>query len=80
MFQYKLKPEFRKKLKDPDLFEQGMEKVYWGLILAMAGVGLMLILYFNDPVNVLKPTWILLIGLGLAGFGEWQKYKGKGSM
>jgi len=80
MFQYKLKPEFRKKLKDPDLFEQGMEKVYWGLIIAMAGVGLMMILYFNDPVNVLKPTWILLIGLGLAGFGEWQKYKGKGSM
>jgi hypothetical protein len=80
MFQYKLKPEFRKQLRDPDLFEQGMEKVYWGLIIAMAGVGLMMILYFNDPVNVLKPTWILLIGLGLAGFGEWQKYKGKGSM
>jgi len=27
MFQYKLKPEFRKKLKDPDLFEQGMSLV-----------------------------------------------------
>ena len=80
MFQYKLKPEFRKQLKNPDLFEKGMEKVYWGLIIAMAGVGLMMILYFNDPVNVLKPTWILLIGLGLAGFGEWQKYKGKGSL
>jgi hypothetical protein len=46
----------------------------------MAKMVLMLILYFNDPVNVLKPTWILLIGLGLAGFGEWQKYKGKGSL
>jgi hypothetical protein len=80
MFQYKLKPEFRKKLKDPDLFEKGMENVYWGLIVAMAGVGLMMILYFNNPENVLHPTWILLIGLGLAGWGEWQKYKGKGSM
>ena len=80
MFQYKLKPEFRKKLKDPDLFEQGMEKVYWGIIIAMAGVGLMLILYFNDPINAVKPAWILFIGLGLAAWGEWQKYKGKGSL
>jgi len=80
MFQYKLKPEFRKELKNPDLFEKGMEKVYWGLIIAMAGVALMLILYFNNPVNVLKPTWILFIGLGLAAWGEWQKYKGKGSL
>ena len=46
----------------------------------MAGVGLMMILYFNDPENVLHPTWILFIGLGLAGWGEWQKYKGKGSL
>ena len=80
MFQYKLKPEYRKKLKDPDLFEQGMEKVYWGIIIAMAGVGLMMILYFKDPINAVKPAWILFIGLGLAGWGEWQKYKGKGSL
>ncbi len=80
MFQFKLKPEIRKQMKDPDLFVQGMEKVYWGMIIAMAGVGLMMILYFNDPVNVLKPTWILFIGLGVAGWGEWQKYKGKGSL
>jgi hypothetical protein len=40
----------------------------------------MMILYFNDPENVLKPTWILFIGLGLAGWGEWQKYRGKGSL
>jgi uncharacterized membrane protein YccC len=46
----------------------------------MAGVVLMLILYFHNPKNVLHPTWILFIGLGLAGWGEWQKYKGKGSM
>ena len=80
MFQYKLKPEFRKQLKDPDLFEKGMEKVYWGLIIAMAGVGLMMILYFNDPEKVLHPTWIMFCGLALAGWGEFQKYKGKGSL
>ncbi len=80
MFQFKLNDEIRKQMKNPDLFIKGMEKTYWGLIIAMAGVGLMLILYFNNPENVLHPTWILLIGLGLAGWGEWQKYKGKGSL
>jgi hypothetical protein len=80
MFRFQLKPEIRKQMKDPDLFVQGMEKVYWGMIIAMAGVGLMMILYFNKPENVLHPTWILFIGLGLAGWGEWQKYKGKGSL
>ena len=80
MFQFKLKPEIRKQLKNPDLFEKGMEKVYWGLIIAMAGVGLMLILYFNDPEKVLHPTWVLFAGLGLCAWGEWQKYRGKGSL
>ncbi len=80
MFRFQLKPEIRKQMKDPDLFIQGMEKMYWGLIITMAGVGLMLILYFNDPEKVLHPTWILFIGLGLCGWGEWQKYKGKGSL
>ena len=46
----------------------------------MAEMVLMMILYFNDPVNVVKSIWIPLIGLGLDGFGEWQKYKGKGSL
>lgn len=80
MFQFKLKAEIRKQMKDPDLFIKGMEKVYGGLMIAMAGVVLMLILYFNNPENVLHPTWILFIGLGLAAWGEWQKYKGKGSL
>ena len=80
MFRFELKPEIRKQMKNPELFEMGMEKVYWGLIITMAGVGLMLILYFNKPENVLHPTWILFIGLGLCGWGEWQKYKGKGSL
>ena len=80
MFQFKLKAEIRKQMKDPDLFIKGMEKVYGGLMIAMAGVVLMMILYFHNPENVLHPTWILFIGLGLAGWGEWQKYKGKGSL
>jgi hypothetical protein len=80
MFRFQLKPEIRKQMKNPEMFEMGMEKVYWGLIITMAGVGLMLILYFNKPENVLHPTWILFIGLGLCFWGEWQKYKGKGSL
>ena len=80
MFRFQLKPEIRKQMKNPDLFVMGMEKVYWGLIITMAGVVLMLILYFNKPENVLHPTWILFIGLGLCAWGEWQKYKGKGSL
>ena len=80
MFRFELKPEIRKQMKNPELFVMGMEKVYWGLIITMAGVGLMLILYFNQPENVLHPTWILFIGLGLCGWGEWQKYKGKGRL
>ncbi len=80
MFRFKLRPEIRKQMKDPDLFIKGMEKVYGGLMIAMAGVVLMMILYFHNPKNVLHPTWILFIGLGLAAWGEWQKYKGKGSL
>lgn len=80
MFQVKLRPEIRKQLKDPDLFVKGMEKVYWGLIITMSGVILMLFLYVKDPVNVLHPTWILFAGLALCGWGEYQKYKGKGGL
>ena len=80
MFRFQLKPEIRNKMKDPDLFIQGMEKMYWGLSITMAGVVLMLILYINDPEKVLHPTWILFAGLGLCGWGEWQKYKGKGHL
>ncbi len=77
MFRYVLRPEIRKQMKDPDLFENGMDKVHMGLIICMSGVGLMLFLYFNDPEKVLHPTYILFGGLALAGWGEWQKFKGK---
>ena len=80
MFQFKLKPEIREKLKDPDLFVKGMDKLHLGLLITMAGVALMLILYFHEPEKVLHPAWILFMGLGLCGWGEWQKHKGKGKM
>ena len=48
-----------------------------GLVIAMSGVGGMLFLYFKNPENVLKPTWILFFGLAIAGWGEWQKSQGK---
>ena len=77
MFKYELKPEIRKQMKNPDLFEKGLTNVQLGLVICMSGVGLMLYLYFNDPEKVLHPTYILFGGLALAGFGEWQKFKGK---
>ena len=77
MFTYKLRPEIRKQLKDPDGFEKGLNAVFLGLTVAMAGVGLMLVLYFNKPENVLHPTWILFLGLAIAGYGEYKKFRCK---
>ena len=77
MFQVELKPEIRKQLKDPEKFAKGMSWVYTGLVLAMSGVAIMLMLYFTKPEDVLNPTWLMLIGLAVAGWGEWLKYKGK---
>ena len=37
MFRFQLKPEIRKRMKDPDLFIKGMEKVYGGLVIARPG-------------------------------------------
>jgi len=77
MFKFELRPEVRKELKDPDLFCKGMDKLHWGLIIAMSGVGLMLVLFFNKPEHVLHPTWLLFTGLVLCAWGEWQKYRAK---
>ena len=73
----KLRPEIRTQLKDPDGFEKGLNAVYMGLIVCMAGVGLMLILYFNKPEHVLHPTWILILGFGIIGYGEYKKLRCK---
>ncbi|MFQ5717295.1 MAG: hypothetical protein ACE5GQ_09365 [Nitrospinales bacterium] len=77
MWKVTLKPEARKALKNPDRFASGLGNVYDGLTIAMCGVGFMLILYFNKPEDVLKPTWIILLGLGLAAWGEWKKMRSK---
>ncbi len=77
MFNFQLRPEIRKQMNNPDLFEKGMNNLYLGLVIAMSGVGGMLFLFFKNPEDVLKPTWILFFGLAIAGWGEWQKSKGK---
>jgi hypothetical protein len=43
----------------------------------MAGVALMLVLFFNKPEHVLHPTWILLLGLAIAAYGEYKKFRCK---
>ena len=77
MFQVELRPEIKKQLKDPEKFAKGMSLVYTGLMIAMGGVAITLFLYFTKPEDVLNPTWLMLVGLGVAAWGEWLKYKGK---
>ncbi|MFQ5449341.1 MAG: hypothetical protein ACE5E9_01860 [Nitrospinaceae bacterium] len=64
-------------MKDPERFAKGLSTVYTGLTLTMSGVALMLVLYFTRPEHVLHPTWLLLLGLGVVAWGEWQKFRSK---
>lgn len=77
MWNIELKPEIKKQLKDPELFAKGIGDVYVGATVGMSGVLLMLYFYFVQPENVLMPSWIMVVGLGWAGWGEWQKMKAK---
>ena len=77
MIKVDLKPEVKKELKNPDRFASGMGNVYTGLIIAMCGVTFMFILFFQKPEDVLKPSWIILIGLGVVAWGEWQKFRSR---
>ncbi|OGW19526.1 MAG: hypothetical protein A3K09_00020 [Nitrospinae bacterium RIFCSPLOWO2_12_FULL_47_7] len=77
MWQVELRPEVKKQLKNPELFAKGIGNVYAGATVGMGGVLLMLYFYFVQPENVLLPSWIMVAGLGLAGWGEWQKIKSK---
>ena len=77
MFKYELRPEIRKTLKDPDGFEKGLNAVFLGLFVCMAGGVLMLILFFNKPEHVLHPTWILILGFVIAIWGEYKKFRCK---
>jgi hypothetical protein len=77
VFKYQLRPEIRKQLKDPDGFEKGLTAVFLGLTVTMAGVAIMLFLYFNKPEDVLHPTWILFLGFAIIGYGEYKKFRCK---
>ena len=77
MWKVELKPEIKRGLKNPERFASGMSNVYTGLIVTMCGVAFMLILFFQKPDDVLKPTWIILLGLGLVAWGEWQKFSSR---
>ena len=77
MFEFKLRPEMRKKLKDPDKFVSGQEKVHWGIIIAMAGVVMSGILIYQDPEKSTHPVWLMILGLLVAGYGEFQKFRSK---
>ena len=77
MWEVELKPEVKKGLKDPEKFAKGMAKVYNGITITMVGVGMMFILYFVKPEHVLRPFWIQILGLVVAGRGEWLKFRWK---
>tara|TARA_B100000686_G_C16453582_1_gene793382 strand:- start:272 stop:505 length:234 start_codon:yes stop_codon:yes gene_type:complete len=77
VWKVELKPEIKKELKDPELFAKGLANVYTGLTVSMAAVFFMFILVFQKPEDSLKPSWIILVGFAIIGWGEWQKYRGK---
>ena len=77
MWEVELKPEIRKELTDPGKYVKGMNMTYNGMTITMVGVIMMLILYFTRPEHVLHPFWIQILGLIVAGWGEWIKFRAK---
>ncbi len=77
MWQVELRPEIKKELRDPETFATGLTNVYTGLVVAMSGVLIMLVLFLQSSEHMLAPSALMAIGLGLVGWGEWQKYKSK---
>ena len=77
MWEVQLKPETRKELNDPEKYVKGMNMTYNGMTITMVGVVMMLILYFTQPENVLHPFWIQILGLIVAGWGEFIKFRAK---
>ena len=77
MWKVELKPEIKKELKDPEMFAKGLSNIYTGLTVAMAAVLFMVILLFRKPDDVLKPSWIILVGFAIIAWGEWQKFRAK---
>ena len=77
MWEVELKPEIRKGLSDPEKYVKGMNMTYNGMTITMVGVVMMLILYFTRPEHVLHPFWIQILGLLVAGWGEYIKFRAK---
>ena len=77
MWEVELKPKIRKELSDPAKYVKGMNMTYNGMTITMVGVLMMLILYFTRPEHVLHPFWIQILGLIIAGWGEWIKFRAK---
>ena len=77
MWEVELKPKIRKELSDPKRYVKGMNMTYNGMTITMVGVVMMLMLYFTRPEHVLHPFWIQILGLIVAGWGEWTKFRAK---
>ena len=77
MWEVELKTEIKKELRDPEKYVKGMNMTYNGITIAMVGVLMMVILYFTRPEHVLRPFWIQILGILLAGWGEFLKFRAK---
>jgi len=77
MWEVELRPEIKKELRDPEKYVKGMNMTYNGMTITMVGVLMMMILYFMRPEHVLHPLWIEILGLLVAGWGEFLKFRSK---
>jgi len=77
MWEVELKPEIKKDLRDPKQYVKGMNMTYNGITITMVGVLMMMILYFTRPEHVLHPLWIQILGMLIAAWGEFLKFRSK---
>jgi len=77
MWEVELKPEIKKDLRDPKQYAKGMNMTYNGITITMVGVLMMMILYFTRPEYVLRPFWIQILGMLIAAWGEFLKFRAK---
>ena len=77
MWEVELKPEIKKDLRDPKQYVKGMNMTYNGITITMVGVLMMMILYLTRPEHVLHPFWIQILGILVAIWGEFLKFRAK---
>ena len=77
MWEVELKPEIKKDLRDPKQYVKGMNMTYNGITITMVGVLMMMILYLTRPEHVLHPFWIQILGMLIAAWGEFLKFRAK---